>query len=368
MRDRTKYLIAGVLFGLCFPIGAFVLEWLLTGNSNPMTQHESNKLLFMIDSAPIFLGLFALVGGIYQEKSKAYAKEQKRLADELTLAMEDLKSSQEAILADRNKIDLSMQTINKSMIFFHDFLDKIHNKSSNLEKASREIVLGHDHVINNQNEIVDESEVLASDMKDSITELMSLEKILNKFSTTSGNALNVLVDEMHIMKEIIDGLDQINSLKVSIDAISDQIDMLALNASIEASRAGQYGAGFAVVANEIKKLSLESSQSTGEMAVYLNKLKEDYTGSYMQMTRVVDEMKTSVTSLMTLVAKMNQMKDVLKKDQSSSQGITSLCESQFTELKSLNDCVTSISNQIIEINSLSDETYKFINEMKRGQP
>ena len=71
-----KYFLIGFLFGIMFPIGAILLQMFLGGKfgfQGIIEAHIDNPLIYMIDSAPLFLGGFALIGGINQAKSEIYA-------------------------------------------------------------------------------------------------------------------------------------------------------------------------------------------------------------------------------------------------------------------------------------------------------
>jgi methyl-accepting chemotaxis protein len=86
---------------------------------------------------------------------------------------------------------------------------------------------------------------------------------------------NVTVNSQHIkeaMKDLIQYAEKIKSMVLSIENISSQTNLLALNASIEAARAGEHGKGFMVVADEVKKLSVQSSLSTKEITNVLGTL------------------------------------------------------------------------------------------------
>lgn len=161
------------------------------------------------------------------------------------------------------------------------------------------------------------------------------------------------------MEELVKHINQISAFLVTIQNISSQTNMLSLNASIEAARAGNSGRGFAVVATEIKKLAESSSESTKEIAKILNDI-EKLTRETTQAIGVTD---TILVNADTEVTGLSEMVN----------GMTSVMDSLFAKLEELsgsaekaNAISGSQRNAMEELQHMSDSLSKSAEVIKKS--
>lgn len=165
---------------------------------------------------------------------------------------------------------------------------------------------------------------------------------------TSLTEVSALVEEINGAASSMDSLSEqsqkINNVLAVIGSIAEQTNLLALNAAIEAARAGEQGRGFAVVADEVRNLASRTQKSTLEINEMLNELH-----------RLV---KLSVDAM-----SLSQERSV--KSVESSRTISESLTSVETAIISINDMSTQIATATTEQSSVTEEVNRNVYEIQK---
>lgn len=184
---------------------------------------------------------------------------------------------------------------------------------------------------------------------------------LKSLVQTAGTMADLSNEVEHILDAFKAEFETVKQETGTIDSISSQTNLLALNASIEAARAGEAGKGFSVVAEQIRKLSTETKDSSGQISEALSRLDEisgKMTSSIEETLKLIQATLEKVTQTGENVNKITQDSSLLGEHIQTIDSAMKEVESSNRQLVENMEQVSSIVETMTTCISDSDETSK----------
>lgn len=255
-------------------------------------------------------------------------------------------------LATENKhgSDIVVDGMNK----LTDNNDQLQSRTASSQEMTGDI---NSQVQNVASMINDMVSLTAESGKHAKTSSVDLESLVQ----TAGTMADLSNEVEHIMEAFKAEFETVKQETGTIDSISSQTNLLALNASIEAARAGEAGKGFSVVAEQIRKLSTETKDSSGQISEALSRLDEisgKMTSSIEETLKLIQVTLEKVTQTGENVNKITQDSSLLGEHIQTIDSAMKEVESSNRQLVENMEQVSSIVETMTTCISDSDETSK----------
>ncbi|WP_051304455.1 methyl-accepting chemotaxis protein [Chitinilyticum litopenaei] len=194
-------------------------------------------------------------------------------------------------------------------------MQALQQQALELKTSAQQLSLASEQVRRGSEQQADESTSMAAALEQistSITHISCLSDDARNRSIESGHAaeegsrqINTMVADIRNIADAIQlaaqsaeeldaSSDRISGITAVIKDVADQTNLLALNAAIEAARAGEQGRGFAVVADEVRKLAEKTGQSAQEIASMISSIQQNAKNMAAQMRRSVDSVEAGM--------------------------------------------------------------------------
>ena len=337
--------------------------------------HQANVLTYEILLGSVLLaGLFTLLAWLLVKRitipMAVMTKDMVALSSgdgDLTKRLPDKSKDETGVMA---------HSFNQFIGSISDLVVAVKEKGANIDNISSEVLSVSQQVktvASNQSESIDQVSVAFNEMVATSNEVAtncseaanaaddSQEQVVNGRNNITEtvnlvqNLQEVLSDCNHAMESLTEESSNITSILDTIKGIAEQTNLLALNAAIEAARAGEQGRGFAVVADEVRTLAQKTAESTGEIDQLLSGLQKSTQEVSNKISGSITHSEKTVLATQQTQAVFESIEQSVSTIRNMTTQIATAAEQQTSVAEDINRNVVSIHTDAITAQESSEK-------------
>jgi len=263
------------------------------------------------------------------------------------------------------KVQESAESIKASSLNLSDLAQQslLSNQQQNAETA--QIATASNEMLSTINEIANSAQTAADLAEGASAEAKISKSIFDKSVASVQNLSGEIMGATSVITDLNTKCASIDSVLSVIEAIAAQTNLLALNAAIEAARAGEQGRGFAVVADEVRTLAGRTQVATLEINEIISQLQTKATEAVTAMSKSAEIAENTVVQTNEASASLDSIAGAIISISDANHHISTASNEQLTVTREIDERVTAVAQLAQESTDRSVETSKGSKEVSQ---
>jgi aerotaxis receptor len=278
----------------------------------------------------------------------------------ILLAFKSLQSDTNGVVG---RISDDSQRLSTSATGLSRILDKSNQSIQRQYTETDQVATAISEMTSSIHEVASNAQLTADSVEEAMREANKGRGVV----TSTARAIESLAREIERASEVIAGVEsnsqQINGILDVIKGVSEQTNLLALNAAIEAARAGEQGRGFAVVADEVRTLASRTNDSTAQIQKMIESLQAGTREAVSVMEQSREQAMGSVDQATSAASSIDAMSSAVERIKDMSITIASAVEQQSAVSRNISESIASIRDSSESTLQASNETAQASEEM-----